>query len=207
MRGAARRLSAFAYGERIDGVLLAGGRSRRFGADKRLAAYRDSVLFEHALRRLRGAVSGNVFVASGSRRERLPGAARHSIVADAIPGRGPLGGIVAGLRKARRGVLVLACDVPVVAVDTLRALVRMGDRLDRPVVPRSGAGWEPLIAYYPAWALTVLEAALREGQLAPHRVLDRLGCVAATGIGMEQLRNVNRPADLETLRSPVGRDK
>ena len=181
-----------------DGLLLAGGRSRRFGSDKRAAEFRGRTLAENAVRMLRASVGGSVFVAAG----RVPAGlarGRDVRIPDAVAGGGPLAGIVAGLRRARSGVLVLACDLPAVRLTTLEHLVRVGRRRSRPTALRCAGGWEPLIAYYPRSALTGLEAALREGLLAPRKVLDALGAHALDGHGRGQLANVNRPLDLEQV--------
>ncbi len=182
-----------------DGLLLAGGASRRFGADKRFAELGAASLVETSLARLRAVCSGTVFIGSGARRELLPGTARHVRIADAVPGRGPLGAVVAGLRRAPTGLLVLACDVPDVPVAVLDAVVRAGAREQRPAAPLVGGRWEPLVAYYPRRVLFDLEAALREKLLAPHRLLDRIGCIAVRNLDGGRLANVNRPRDLDSV--------
>ncbi len=182
---------------RVDGLLLAGGRSRRFGSDKRFASFGASVLVEVALSKLKQAVSGTVYVAAGPNPERIPGAASCVRVLDAVPGAGPLAGIVAGLRHCRVGLLVLACDIPNVSPSTLQSLLRAGLRYDRVVAPRGRRGWEPLVAYYPARALTGLEAALRGGQLSAQPLLDRGGSISLGSAAVGRLHNVNRPGDLE----------
>ena len=182
----------------VDALVLAGGRSRRFGSDKRLARLGRDELVRNAVRRVRQAVDGRVFVATGRRRERLPGTASTIVVADRPAGKGPLGGIAAALELAAVGVVVLACDVPRVRPATLRRLAAVGRRLDRPVAVRGGRGWEPLVAYYPAWMLNHVRAAIRAGALAPHRLLDACAAVALAA-SPQELGNVNTTADLAAM--------
>ena len=98
-----------------------------------------------------------------------------SVLDDAEPGRGPLGGLVALLEAAGPGVaLALACDMPYVSEGLLSRL------LDAPacavLAPRRGGRWEPLCARYDApIALPVARARLARGQLGLQGLLDELG--------------------------------
>lgn len=187
----------------IDGLLLAGGHSRRFGSDKRQAQLGPRTLLEITAGKLARAVSGELMVAVGVAAPAvIPGGA--IVLRDEAAERGPLGGIVAGLRRTRTGLLVLACDLPWVGAATLELLARLGRQHHRIVAPRSAIGWEPLVGYYPREALDVLAGALRSHCLAPHRILEKTGALAIAGVPAAELRNVNRPGDLAPSR-PVRR--
>lgn len=179
---------------RVDGLLVAGGRSRRFGRDKRRERVGSQTLAERALELLRGSVDGEIFLA-GTGAFDHPRAA--IFVADAAPGMGPLGGLVAGLLRSRFGVLVLPCDAPLLGADTLRSVAHLGRHRARTVVVRSSRGLEPLVAFYPRSALPLLAAGLREGNRALHRLLPRLGALEIRALDGRELHNVNRPGDLE----------
>lgn len=101
-----------------------------------------------------------------------------SVIDDDPPGCGPLGGLHALLRHAARGVVVaLACDLPYLTADALRALRDAPD--DAPVVaPRASddAPWEPLLARYDvARALPAVEGALAHGRHGLQPLLRALG--------------------------------
>jgi len=179
---------------RIDGLLVAGGRSRRFGSDKRRARLGAATLAERSLALLRACSDGDVFIAGRGAFDH-PVSAIH--VADAAINAGPLGGIVAALARSRFGLIVLPCDAPLLSADTLASLVRLGRRKTCTVVVRSPRGLEPLVAFYPRSALPFLAAALREGNRALHRLLPRLRAVEITATGSREMHNVNRPADLD----------
>jgi molybdopterin-guanine dinucleotide biosynthesis protein A len=182
---------------RIDGVVLAGGRSRRFGSDKRVALLDGAELVQIAIRKLASVCDGTLYVATGAKRQRLPGTGRAVLLADEPPGRGPLGGIAAGLRRARDGVLVLACDVPIVRTTTLDRIVRSARTSGaRPVALRGLKGWEPLVAWYPRSALHAVETELRSAKPAPWTVLERLAAVPLPVLDAGEMLNVNTPEDL-----------
>jgi molybdopterin-guanine dinucleotide biosynthesis protein A len=197
-----REVAPWPRGARLDGLLVAGGRSRRFGGDKRFARFGRATLAELALSVLRAHCGSGLFVAG---RGAFAHPVRAVFVADAAAGVGPLGAIVAALRRARFGVLVLPCDAPFVRSDTVAAIARAALRGGRAVVARSPRGLEPLLAFYPRAALPFLEASLKARRVALHRLLARLDAVEIAVRDGRELHNVNRPADLEEallLRRP-----
>ena len=176
--------------------MLAGGRSQRFGSDKRLASWDGRPLAAHALARLAPVVGGSLFMATGPSRATLQGCGRAIVLADDPPGRGPLGGIATALRRSRTGLVVLACDLPLVRTTTLETILRVGIAANRPAALRGRRGWEPLVAYYPRWVLPHVGAAVHRGSLAPRVLLDRLGAVPVRPGSDEETLNVNTPRDL-----------
>jgi molybdopterin-guanine dinucleotide biosynthesis protein A len=186
----------------VDGVVLAGGQARRFGTDKRTALLWGRPLLAHAVATMRAVIGGGtLFIATGARRVRLPGAGSAVLLADLPPGHGPLGGIVAALGRARVGVVVLACDVPALRSRTLARVVAAGRAADRPAAAHGPRGWEPLVAYYPRWVLHQARAAISHGVWAPHRLLERLGAIPVEVVDRCELANVNRPSDLARLQA------
>jgi molybdopterin-guanine dinucleotide biosynthesis protein A len=185
---------------KIDGLVLAGGRSRRFGSDKRFALFDGAELVRLALTKLARVVDGTLYIGTGPRRERLPGAERAVALADEPPARGPLGGIAAALRRTRSGIVVLACDLPLVSVGTLERLARVARGGGKAAALRGKMGWEPLVAWYPRSALHVVESALRSGRPMPWMVLERLGALPLPVHNADEVINVNTPDDLDTAR-------
>ena len=112
--------------ESVSGIVLAGGRSSRFGADKLAARYGDSTLLERAVAAV-GAVASEVIVvlALGDERQ-LPAASvpvRRAVDPETFGG--PLVGLLAGLEAAREPVAIVAGgDMPTLAPDVLRLLIR-----------------------------------------------------------------------------------
>src|SRR5687768_670272 len=89
------------------GVIIAGGRSRRFGSDKADAAWRGLALLDHAVAALTPQV--DELVLSGRRHARL------ASIDDRPPGTGPIGGFAAAIRHAaehgHKGALCVPLDV------------------------------------------------------------------------------------------------
>ncbi len=106
----------------ISGFVLAGGRSSRLGQDKALLPWpsegNGQTLLDHAIGRLQR-ICNTVSICAD--RDDLPGA--ETVIPDAIPGSGPLGGIVAALEHATTDWnIFLAVDLPFLPVEVLQAL-------------------------------------------------------------------------------------
>jgi len=170
------------------GVLLVGGASTRFGSPKAHARLGSETLAERAWRVLGEACDERLAFGKAADALGLPFEVRE----DGTGVRAPLAGIVAGLRAARHEVCVfLPVDVPLVEPRSLRALA---DACRDAAVPPTG----PLPGAYRRSALPVLEARLRNGDLALRDALAELD-VAVVEIAEAELANVNEPDDLARL--------
>jgi molybdopterin-guanine dinucleotide biosynthesis protein A len=124
---------------RVAGIVLAGGRSRRFGTDKLAARYGDGSLLDAALRAVAEVVD-EVIVAIGPAGDEppLPGDLRvpACFARDTEEGGGPLAALPAALDATGAPVvLVVAGDTPVLPPGVARALL---DALAGPGPARAG---------------------------------------------------------------------
>ncbi len=111
---------------RTTGVVLAGGRSKRFGSDKLVAPYRGEPLIHRPIRAL--AHLGNevvVVLAIDAAELPLPDDVSTRVVRDAVVDEGPLAGVVAGLAQVHTSTaLIAAGDMPELQVPVLRTMLR-----------------------------------------------------------------------------------
>jgi molybdopterin-guanine dinucleotide biosynthesis protein A len=85
-------------------------------------------------------------------------------VPDRVPGQGPLRGIASAVEAARHDlVFVVACDIPVIDLPTVRHMLALARGADC-VIPTSGAGHEPLFAVYRKAALPAMLDVLATGE-------------------------------------------
>lgn len=121
-------------------------------------------------------------------------------VRDGWPGEGPVGGVLTALRHwvDADAVVAVACDLPRLTSDTVRALLAA---LDATPEANAAAAFtdrvEPLcVAWRPA-ASTGLRDALDAGERRLHVVLETLAPIHVA-VDLQDLTNVNAPSDLGT---------
>jgi molybdopterin-guanine dinucleotide biosynthesis protein A len=180
----------------VTGLILAGGASRRFGADKARFPVDGRPMIAHVYAAV-AAVAGDVLVGLGG--GDLAGtevAAR--VVRDAYPGAGPLAGIHAGLvASPTPWLLVVACDMPFVTPAALGRLLAARAPGVQAVVAQDGQGRRhPLCACYHASVRPLVAARLDAGQLRLQALLDDLPGLVLVPLPDADLRNVNAPDDL-----------
>lgn len=106
----------------FDGVVLAGGASRRMGTDKALIEIDGVPMVTIAVDALREAGARDVWVVGGDRAA-IEGLG-HRWVADRHPGEGPLGGVITALAGADADIVaILACDHIAAAAPAVRIVV------------------------------------------------------------------------------------
>jgi molybdopterin-guanine dinucleotide biosynthesis protein A len=143
------------------GFVLAGGRSSRMGADKALVPFAGQPLVVHALSVLRRA---RLSATIAGARSALAGFA--PVVEDAVPDRGPLGGICAAMAStAAQWAIFLPVDLPLLPPSLVVFLVDRARSSGAVVVVPSVDGFaQTFPAAVDRAALPVFEAELNEGR-------------------------------------------
>ena len=184
------------------GIILAGGKSRRFHGDKTQIEWNRKTLTEDLAARF-GAYFDQVLIVSGSRGKfHIAGAAE---AVDLYPGKGPLGGIHAGLLAAEHeACFVMACDMPFFDGQAAGRLLKEEADWDIVAPVRDGRP-EPLFAVYHRRLAKQIEALLCEDRLAVRGLFD---CCRARYVqtdeweGAERLfYNINYPEDYTKLHN------
>jgi molybdopterin-guanine dinucleotide biosynthesis protein A len=196
--------------ERVTGIILAGGASRRMGQDKALLELDGQPLISIVAGRLR-AVAGQVLVVADNGHRYAPFA--DGCVPDVFPGVGTLGGIHAGLKAAANELtLVVGCDMPFLDPDVLAWFVEAAEGADL-VVLKHEKGLEPLHAVYRKSCLPAVEATILSGERCAFAFYDRIRVryvapseIASLDPDLRSFRNLNTPGEwraaLEKAPSP-----
>lgn len=182
----------------VTGVLLAGGRSRRFGRNKALAQFQNRRMIEHVLSAL-AAVFPKVLVATNTPEEYR--FLETELLCDEQPYLGPLGGILSALRKiATPYAFVVACDMPLLNSDTIRRVVAAGLG-HQAAVPCHEGGREYLMALYAQSLIPDIEASLSNGTSSMRQFCAGLGDIRWVPIDAESAANINSVDELQRLES------
>ena len=178
----------------IAGLILAGGKSQRFGSDKALYEIDGKSMIKRQFDII-STVADPVFISKGDsdRIYDLPG----KDLIDHYPDAGPLAGLHAGLLAADTAwVVVLATDMPFVTVDVLEQLIdQCGENCDA-VVAKSGDRIQPLCGCYRSELAASIEQRLQQQS---NKVLSFIDTIRIKTIQVAPviLANINRVQDLK----------
>ncbi len=201
----------------MTGIVLAGGRSARFGGDKLSVPYRGRPLLHHAVSLLGGLCEDVVVVLAPGRDPADPVTGpealgrlvphRLRVVIDPEEGLGPLVGVLAGLDATTTEVaLVAGGDMPDLVPALLDDLLeRLSIGCDEAVALDDGEGIRPLPAALKTDRARIvareLTAAGERSLRALLRSLDALGVDRETWAAIDPagrtLRDIDEVADLE----------
>jgi molybdenum cofactor guanylyltransferase len=194
----------------VVGVVIAGGRSVRFGGEKAAAQLAGKPLLLWAAGRLaRSCLSVAVNARPGTEAEALARAAGLPLLHDAQgDAAGPLAGVKVGLAWAReQGASALAvspCDVPLLPDDLFVRLVAAAG--PGAAMAETSDGDQPLCAVWPVSALAKLTAALANGAHPPTwLMLESVGAARVRFPESDAFANINTRADLAAISGRIER--
>jgi molybdopterin-guanine dinucleotide biosynthesis protein A len=177
----------------LNGLVLAGGQSRRMGRDKAALTVEGRSLLERAVT-LVDAVCDKTFVSvrqvttEGER-------GRFAQIEDRHGGIGPADGIVSALlSEPASSWLVVACDLPRLSSSTLATLVAQRDvHYDATAFADANGLPEPLCAIYEAASRDAMVAFLQRDLRCPRKMLLSMNTHLLAPAADDALANANTP--------------
>ena len=186
--------------EKITGILLAGGKSTRFGKDKGLLKWKGNYLADIPLGALKDCFQ-NVMINSNNPDYKFFGL---PVFEDELRDIGPIGGIIQSLTiVSTEYIFVLACDMPNIDKKVINYLVsNLND--NNIVVPVTEDGMEPLCAIYSKKCLPVIKEMIKIGDFKLINLFNKCEKVLfltlasqLNGFEKEKFVNINYPIDIE----------
>lgn len=180
----------------VTGVILAGGRSSRFGTNKALATFRGISLIDRVLN-VMAPLFQDLLIVTNSPEEysRL----NVPLVADVEPYQGPLGGIFSALRRATNDrVFVVACDMPLLDACTIREIIRSAGDAAAAIPVHDGIR-EYLLALYSRHLMPEMCRALGLGRLSLKEFCFQTRGIEWIPIDGDSWTDVNSREDLAAL--------
>lgn len=196
----------------VTGVLLAGGKSRRMGEDKRYLVVGEETLLERGLGVLRSVFQEVLVVIA---QDSPPLGVDVRVVRDLVPECGSLGGLYSGLMQATTPwVFVVACDMPFLNQAVIAQFTSRRATADI-VMAKLNARLHPMHALYGKQCLPVLEQMVLVRQLKIQEMVSQLSLrvryvseadLLTIDPSWRSFYNVNTLVDLESARSMLARD-
>ncbi|NLD37890.1 MAG: molybdenum cofactor guanylyltransferase [Desulfatiglans sp.] len=189
--------------EGITGIVLAGGKSSRFGSNKALALFNGMPLIERATFAL-GRVFKNLMIITNTPLEysylKIP------LYQDIIKGMGPVGGLYTGLDALDDDwAFFCACDMPFINEDLVRYIAGLKEGYDA-VVPKVDWKIEPLHALYSKRCLQAMKDLIIKKEF---QTIKAFNSISVRFVGEEEIKqfdpelktflNVNRQDELERI--------
>jgi molybdopterin-guanine dinucleotide biosynthesis protein A len=161
---------------KVVGIVLAGGKSRRFGEPKAFAVYNGKFFYEQVCEALKPHVGEIVIVAHPELRTRFTSFYR--IIEDdpVLQGRGPLAGLYSVMKTVQSDwYCVLACDMPLINEEIVERLIKAAEsNTYDAIVPKIDGQLQPLAAMYHRKTFATLESLLNDDERKVKRFLDRI---------------------------------
>ena len=185
----------------ITGVILAGGRSRRFGSNKALAMVDGKPLIQRVADLMAGLFAECLLVTNTPAEYTfltLP------MTPDRYRESGPLAGIHAALLQISTPLaFVVACDMPNLSAPLIRYICNINEPQYDVIIPWPEKGQEPLFGIYHKRSLKVIDTCLQQNDCQIIRALSGLRVrrvseqeILSITDDLTCFRNINRPADL-----------
>jgi len=154
----------------MNAIVLAGGKSSRFGSDKAFAKIGDLTIVESLFFPLSLLFKKIIVVTNFPEKYQ---AFPVQIVTDKIKGQGPLGGIYTGLLASdSERNFVVACDMPLINPRLIRYLVSIKE--GQIVIPQAHGKLEPLFAIYSKSCLPAIASQLKAGDNKIQNFFDKV---------------------------------
>lgn len=189
---------------KINGLVLAGGKSMRMGYDKGAINWHGKEQ-RYFMADLVGLFCDEVYI-SCRKEQQAEINSGYAILTDSVEGSGPLVAILSAFRKYPDATwLVVACDLPLLDADTLRHLLKNRDKARIATTYESPFDQlpEPLITIWEPAARPILESFLSDGFTCPRKALiknaERVKMLAPPH--PDALMNANTPEDAEKVRT------
>jgi molybdopterin-guanine dinucleotide biosynthesis protein A len=183
----------------VHGLVLAGGASSRMKRDKAALLYRGKTQLDRAVELAARHVS-RVYVSVRAAQTIDPARARYPLIADSVPGQGPIVGIRSALAADPAAAwLVIACDLPFLSDDVLSRLLAARDPMASATAYSSAHDGlpEPLCAIWEPKAAAELDAFLAGGKDCPRKFLMNHAVRLLDLEDRRALDNVNTPEEYD----------
>lgn len=187
----------------LKGLILAGGKSSRMGKDKGLLPLHGLPLRISLYQTLRQAGLTDVYISC--REDQLPDLGHFPGIVDIFPDTGPLGAILSAFEKDPTSAwLVLACDMPLIRVETIRQLIAARNPAKAATVFSDESGnLQPLAAIWEPAIFPTAQSVFFTQNRSPRKVLLQSTIHLIFPQNPQDLTNINDPEALARIKKKL----
>jgi molybdopterin-guanine dinucleotide biosynthesis protein A len=185
--------------EQISGVVLAGGKSSRFGSDKSELIVNGKTLLERSLDLMRSCFS-EICISTNNPQHAKYG---FTTIEDAKKNLGPLGGIYSVLENIQTEyAFFISLDMPFLTLQTIEKMVAKISGQDV-IVPKSDWKIEPLCGIYRKSIVKEIENQIEKRDYKLLNLYKNLDVEFINFAASEKFININSPADYQKYASKI----
>lgn len=188
-------------GKGVSGIILAGGKSSRFGSPKAFAEKGGIPFYQYTLASMEPLVESIVLVSSSELITKFTSEGTSmKIITDnpEIAGQGPLAGIYSGMEHLTgEWYLISPIDIPFINTRTYEVLLEHIVDGKEAIVPIVNGRIEPLISIFHCSMKEKIEEQLRCNILAPRQLFQNSRVAYVEFDDDDPFRNINYQEDLE----------
>lgn len=185
-------------------IILAGGKSSRMGFDKQFLKIKDRKIMDDIIAKLENEFKEIIIVTN---KPKEYDNTKYKVTKDEIPGKGPLSGIHAGLKKSSyKYSFVVACDMPNINMDYIKYMKNLiGEKDIDGCITRLGNHIEPFHGFYSKAIVGNIEKNLKENFRSISRLTKDLNFIYVEekearkfSLNWDMFSNLNTKEDIET---------
>ncbi len=185
----------------ITGVILAGGKNRRFGSKKALAKINGKRIIDRIITTMSDVFEKNIIITNN---EDLYKELNLKTYPDILKGKGPLMGIYTALHHSSTDIFVTACDMPFVSTSVIRKIVDSLKDYDA-VIPKYNGKLHFLNAVYSLRCTDIFKKKLDGDFLRLKDIVEDLNCNIVEEFKFEDdhlspFFNMNTPDDFSLVK-------
>ncbi len=186
------------------GVILAGGESKRFGANKGFACYQGKPFYEHSIKAVAECVHQTILVTNPTLYSIYKEKINIQVMKDVFEyqGCGPLAGLYTAMQTVEADwYMILPVDVPLMDQKIIHRLMQFADNKFEAVIPEINGKKQPLIALYHQSIQSKVYDQLVNNDL---KMMNLLSILSAKYVSEDQIgershfHNINTVKDYET---------
>jgi molybdopterin-guanine dinucleotide biosynthesis protein A len=149
--------------EKIAGIILSGGESRRFGKPKAFATYKGIPFWKQSFLAMKNVTDSQLIVSHESLIDRFAEITDLPVILDdsSVRGKGPMAGIYSGMQDIQADwYVVLSCDIPAINEEVISKLLSFRSASVDTIIPVINDRFQPLVGIYHSSTIATMKELL-----------------------------------------------